>query len=71
MEWQLPQYDEDDVATTGTRSRTATMTTTTAIPAATSQRDLRGLSSPTRCGLRLWLRLLDFAVTHEASPSEL
>jgi hypothetical protein len=29
------------------------------------------LADPLRLRLRLWLRLLHFAVTHEASPSEL
>ena len=69
MAWQLPQYEEEDVATTGMRSSTATTTTT--ISDSGDDEPARPARSLLAYPLRLRLWLLDFAVTHEASPSEL
>ena len=46
MEWQLPQYEVDEVATTGTRRMMTTTQMTAATATATNLRDLpRGSSA--------------------------
>ncbi len=63
MEWQLPQYEVEEVATTGTRRITTTTKITAATAVKTNLRDRPRGSSAVCCGC--WI----VAVTHYASPS--